>query len=549
MKKIVYLLILACSFDSFSQEDARVYFRDKPDAAAFFLNPLAELSQRSLDRRKAQAIILDVKDAPLHQSYVTSISAATGISVKAKSKWLNCIHVRGSIANINALKVLPFVMRIDFANNRLNTTSKIKLQPQQPLNTAVTKYLGATVTLNYGNSANQIQMLNGHLLHQLNYTGTGKLIAVLDDGFNGVNTALPFKRLRDNNQIRGGYDFVNKSSNYFSAGSHGTSVLSTMGGYVAGRLIGTAPDATYYLYITEDSASVIPFNENPVEESYWVEAAEQADKVGADIITSSLGYFEYDNPAYSYSYSDMTGNSAFSSRGANIAFDKGIIVVASAGNSGREPEPHVVVPAEATNVIAVGAVKSDRSYVTFSSIGPSYDGRVKPDVMAQGQAVVLSDSNGNINTGDGTSFACPITAGLVACLWQALPSKNANQIKQLILQSSDNFFEPASKTRSQFGYGIPNFDLALANALSTVNFPDSDFKIYSNPIFDTVFISLPSVFDSGTISFFNSIGQKVLSKNIDKKDTSVSLSSLSSGVYLYTIEATTFFKTGKIIKQ
>lgn len=548
MRRIIVFLLLVSSFVGFSQEDAWVYFKDKPDFQTYLDNPLTMLSQRALDRRTAQGIDIDTKDIPIYQPYINEIIASSGITVKAKSKWLNCVHVRGSVANINALKLLSSVIKVDFADKSLNSSSnktkeaKLKFKP-------VNKTMETAVTFNYGNSANQIQMLNGHLLHQLNYTGSGKIIAVMDSGFPGVNTAQPFKRLRDNNQILGGYDFINKSSNYYSGNNHGTYVLSSMGGFVDGQLVGTAPDAKFYLYITEDAISAFPYSENPVEESNWVEAAEEADRVGVDIISTSLGYFGYDNPNYSHTYSDMTGNLAFASKGANIAFEKGIIVVASAGNSGQETEPHIGIPAEAKNVIAVGAVQANETLALFSSIGPSYDNRVKPDVMAQGQTAVLSDIAGNLVTANGTSFSCPITSGMVACLWQALPAKNAQQIKQLIVESSDNFTEPATKSRPQYGYGIPDFNLALAKGLSVTDFSKTDFVVYPNPTYDSISFTLPNNSDIKTVTIYTILGQKVLDKNISFQSATISLKSLSSGTYFYKIESNGFSKSGKIIKQ
>lgn len=547
MRKIIVFLFLVSSFVGFSQEDAWVYFKDKPNATTDLANPLTILSQRALDRRIAQGIALDTRDVPIYQPYITQITNSVGITVKAKSKWLNCLHIRGSKANIDALKLLNSVSKIDFADKTLNSSSnktkaKFKFKP-------VNKTMETAVTFNYGTSANQIQMLNGHLLHQLNYTGSGKIIAILDSGFPGVNTTQPFKRLRDNNQILGGYDYVNKSTNYFAGNDHGTYVLSSMGGFVDGQLVGTAPDAKYYLYVTEDAISAFPYSENPIEESNWVEAAEEADRVGVDIISTSLGYFGYDNDNYSHPYSDMTGNVAFASQGANIAFEKGIIVVASAGNSGQETEPHIGIPAEAKNVIAVGAVQANENLALFSSIGPSYDNRVKPDVMAQGQTVVLSDKDGNIVTANGTSFSCPITSGMVACLWQALPGKNAQQIKQLILQSSDNFTEPAAKSRSKYGYGIPDFNLALAKGLSVSDYSTTDFVVYPNPTFDSISFTLPNNSNVKTIAIYSIIGQKVFEKTISSQLTTISLKSLSSGTYFYKIESNGFSKSGKIIKQ
>jgi subtilisin family serine protease len=223
--------------------------------------------------------------------------------------------------------------------------------------------------------------------------------------------------------------------------------------------------------------------------------------------------------------------------------------LASAGNEGATTEPHVGIPAEALNVIAVGAVKADESYALFSSIGPSFDGRVKPDVMAQGQNPYVY-TNGTINNGgSGTSYSCPILAGIVACLWQALPGKNAQQIKQLILQSSDNFAEPAVKSRPQYGYGIPDFSLALSNGLSVTAFSKTDFIVYPNPTNDSISVTLPNESNVKMIAIYNVLGQKVLQKTISIQSPTISLKSLNSGIYFYKIESNNFSKSGKIIKQ
>jgi len=538
MKKIVVFLFLVSCFISFSQEDAWVYFKDKPDSETYLSNPLTMLTQRALDRRTTQNIPLDISDVPIFQSYINQITASSGITVKAKSKWLNCLHIRGTQANINALKLVSFVDHVDFANHLLNLAKTTSAKQVQfiPIN----KILETAVNFNYGSSSNQIQMLNGHLLHQLNYTGSGKIIAVLDAGFPGVNTAQPFQRLFTNNSILGGYDYVNKSADFYTGDSHGTLVLSTMGGFKDGQLVGTAPDAKYYLFITEDDNS-----ENPVEESNWVEAAEHADRLGVDIITSSLGYFGYDNPNYSHTYSDMTGNSAFASKGANIAFSKGILVVASAGNEALTSEPHVGVPAEATNVLAIGAVEADKTYAAFSSIGPSFDNRVKPDVMAQGQASVLSDVSGTITIADGTSFSGPILAGMATCLWQAFPEKTNKEIKQLITQSADRYAAPTN----QYGYGIPDFNLALSQGLSITSFSKNDFVVYPNPTSDSVSISFPEGLDKGTINLYTDLGQNVLKIKISSQSPTFSLKSLDKGIYFYKIESNGQFQSGKIIKQ
>lgn len=534
MKKTLLSLFLLFSLAAFSQnEDAWVYFNDKPNSATYLSNPLTMLSQRSLDRRTAQSIAVTAQDVPIYQPYIDQIAAANGIIIMAKSKWLNCLHIRGTQPDINALATLPFVHHIHWANNSWN-----RMANNTPHFNPINKQLSTATNFNYGNSANQIQMLNGHLLHQQNYTGTGKIIAVLDAGFPNANTIQPLQRLITNNQILGGYDFVNKNSNFYTGNSHGTMVLSCMGGFKDNQLVGTAPDAAYYLYITEDVNS-----ENPVEESYWVEAAEEADRVGADIITSSLGYVDYDNPSYTHSYTDMTGNKNFASKGANIAFTKGIVVLASAGNSGTANIPTIGVPAEATNVLAVGAVQANRTYASFSSIGPTFDGRIKPDIMAQGQNSVLSDTNGNIATANGTSFSCPIMAGMIASFWQAVPNLNAQQIVNFVRQASDRYTFPDP----QYGYGIPNFQQALNTALNINDLSISDFQIQQIRSNNSLRIVFPNNFKNVTLALYNTVGQQVLPATPIISYQNIDLSALSTGVYLYKLESNLTTKTGKII--
>ena len=539
MRKIYLFLFLVSSFVGFSQEDAWVYFKDKPGAQTYLDNPLTMLSQRALDRRSNQGIALDSKDVPIHQPYIYQVAASTGITVKAKSKWFNCLHVRGTQVDITALTSLYFVEKVEFANRSISV-NKISA-PKQGKTKPVNKTVQATTNFNYGNSANQIQMLNGHLLHQSNYTGSGKIIAVMDGGFPGVDTAAPFARLRTNNQILGGYDFVNRSTNFYTGISHGTSVLSLMGGYVDNVLVGTAPDASYYLFITEDGP-----NESPLELSNWVEAAEEADYFGVDIINTSLGYTTFDNPNYNFTYNDMNGVTAFISKGVDMAFSRGMICVVSAGNEGNDDWHYISAPADAVNALTIGAVKADETYAVFSSQGPTFDGRVKPDVTAQGQNPYVSDATGNItNTGSGTSYSGPIVAGMVACLWQALPTKTNQQIKQLITQSADRYASPTV----QYGYGIPDFNLAVANGLSVASFYNKDFVVFPNPATNSISVVLSEGFNSANIVLYTVLGQKVLEEKITTQSSDISIKSLDKGTYLYKIDSNGFSKSGKIVKQ
>ncbi|SNR60763.1 S8 family serine peptidase [Flavobacterium sp. ov086] len=535
MKHYYTFLLLVFSTVMFSQEDAWVYFKDKPNSQHFLDNPSEMLSARALERRTNQNIPLDLRDVPLEETYINQVKSATGIVVMAQSKWMNALHIRGTQTDISALKLLSFVDKVVFADKTLNATGK-KVSENKISQTK--DKLKTTIDYAYGNSANQIQMLNGQVLHQQNFTGTGKIIAVLDAGFPGVNTAEPFQNLITNNQILGGYNFVTRNDNFYTGDDHGTMVLSTIGGYKVNALVGTAPSASFYLFITENDAT-----ENPVEESLWVEAAEKADYFGVDIITTSLGYFEFDNPNYTHTYSDMNGTTNFISRGAEIAFSKGIVVVASAGNEGNTTEPHIGSPADAVSVITVGSVTAAKVRSGFSSIGPSFDNRIKPDVMAQGTAAVVSDTNGNINTVNGTSFSCPIMAGMIACLWQAYPTKTNKQIRQMVLESSDRYSAP----NNNYGYGIPNFGSTLG--VEDYQTALSAFSIYPNPAQTTVSFLFSDQNNTASVKIYSVLGQKVIEKQITNQDPILSVASLQSGLYFYAFDAEGLHKTGKIIKQ
>jgi serine protease AprX len=534
MRKIFFFILLLTSVAMYSQQDAWVYFTDKPDSEFYFSNPFEMLTQRALDRRTTQNIPLDLKDVPIHEDYIDQV--AQNVAVLAKSKWLNAIHVRGSQSEILALAAFSFVDHIGFADRSLNPTGRNSAANNTHRSN---KVMETQVNFPYGNSANQIQMLNGHLLHQQNYTGAGKIIAVLDAGFPTVNVSLPFKRLRDNNQILGGYNFVDRNTNFYTASSHGTMVLSTMGGYVQNQLVGTAPDASYYLFITEDAD-----NENPIEESLWVEAAERADSLGVDVINTSLGYSDYDNPAYSYTYDDMNGTTSFIARGADIAFSRGMVVVVSAGNSGASFEPHIGTPGDAINVLTVGAVDSAGNYAQFSSIGPSADGRVKPDVVAKGQAATVANTSGAVVTASGTSFSGPIMAGMVATFWQSVPSMTNVQVVEFIKQSASQYSAPTD----ELGYGIPDFQQALQMALLSVSeHASNQFVLYPNPVHDQLSLS-PENSENANITFYNALGQKVIESEISGTH-SADLSQLAGGMYFYRILSAGGTQSGKIFKE
>lgn len=518
------------------QEEAWVYLSDKQNVSASLLDPITILTQKAIDRKINHGVLIDERDVPVNENYISQLKTQTGITVLAKSKWFNAVHVRGSEINIKALTGLSFVTSVDFADKSLNF-KKVQHKKESKLETAFTSFI-------YGNALNQIEMIKGDQLHLANYTGNGMTIAILDAGFTNVHLMTSFKRLRDAGHIIDDYDFVNRDDDVYTntISSHGTWVLSAMAGYVENNYVGTAPDASYYLFITEDAAG-----ENPVEESYWVEAAERADSLGVDVINTSLGYTTFDNTKYNYAPSDMNGNTAFITKGANIAFEKGMLLVNSAGNDGDMSWQIVGAPADASGVFTVGAVDASGDYASFSSIGSAIQPTKKPDVVAQGLGSAVIDTNDALITLNGTSFSSPILAGGMACLWQALPYKTNAEIMQLVRASASQFNNPDF----YLGYGIPNLQLALNNALSSGDPEENNFdiKIFPNPVSNVLNISVPSNENLLKGIVYNILGKKVLEIDIDKNNTQFDLSFLSRGLYLLKIESKSVTKTFKILKN
>lgn len=536
-KNLLFLMLLCVPFILLAQQDAWVYLKDKQDVENSVANPTTILTQKAIDRKNRHHIVIDARDVPVNETYISQLKGATGITVMAKSKWINAVHVRGSEIDINNLLTsFSFIDHIEFADKSLNASKSVQQKQQS-------KFTETLTTFNYGSAGNQIQMIKGDQLHLANYTGTGMTIAVLDGGFKNVNTMLAFQRLRDAGNILGDYDFVNRDDDIYTnaTGNHGTWVLSTMAGYLQDQYVGIAPDASYYLFTTEDGP-----NENPVEESYWVEAAERADSLGVDVINSSLGYTTYDNPNYSYTTADMDGNTAFITKGANIAFEKGMLVVNSAGNSGNDSWQIVGAPADSPNVLTVGAVNASGDYVSTSSVGSAIQPSQKPDVVAQGQASAIITENDVIATANGTSFSSPIMAGGIVCLWQALPDKTNAEIMQLVRESASQYNTPDYL----LGYGIPDLQLALSSALSVDdNVRDNTINVFPNPVKDVVYFKLTSNENYVDVNIFNMLGKHLYHTFITPTNNQMDVSSLSSGMYLIKLESVNTSKTIKVIKH
>lgn len=541
MKKLSLLLIFFISTLSIAQtEDALVFFEAKDPAivSAALANPITILTQPALNRKNAQGIVIDDRDVPLNETYKAAIEASTGISVLAKSKWMNAVYVRGTETNINNLLNLTFVTDVEFADKTLNRpTAGKQFAPNK-----IEEENQLRPVYNYGSAANQTEMLNVEYLHENDFTGEDIIVAFMDNGYPNVLSNPAYADLRSEGRLLGWYDFVARVESPNGTGSHGASTFSDAAAFLTNQFVGTAPSASYYLFVTEDDNE-----ESPAEEAYWVEALERSDSLGVYVTNTSLGYQDFDNSTYDHNYVDLDGQTTIGARGANHAFDKGMITVTSAGNDGFG-FGYVATPGDSPGSFTIGAVDSSGDYVGFSSYGPTYDGRVKPDVMAQGENAAIVNQNGNVDFASGTSFSSPITAGAIASLWQAVPNLKNDVVMQAIRESATLYNNPTD----QMGYGIPNFGDAL-NALLLLSteeqLQENNFALYPNPVTTQINISFPASAENAEFALYNVLGEKILQTNINTMKNSVDVSGLSSGMYIASITSNYKTTSYKIIKE
>ncbi|RMA58528.1 S8 family peptidase [Ulvibacter antarcticus] len=542
MKKLLLLLAVLSAPLMNAQEDALVYFADKENVAVSIANPISIMTQAAIDRKTLHGTPIDERDVPVNEDYVTQVKNASGVTVLAKSKWLNTVYVRGSQTNIQNLANLSFVTEIEFMDDSLNFTP-IAGNPEDKfgMETPV-----SNIVYNYGAALNQTTMLAVDYLHEEDYTGEGILVAVLDNGFPGVMTNPAFSHVINENRLLGTYDFVEREVNADGTGSHGLNTSSDIAGLLVGgpSFAGTAPNASFYLFVTEDGNS-----ETPAEEAYWVEALERSDSLGVRVVNTSLSYRDFDNSSYDYTYADMDGQTALGSRGGNHAFDKGMIMVNSAGNNGNSGSfPWMGSPADSPGVLTIGAVDSNGDYVGFSAKGPTADGRVKPDVMAQGLSAAVIETNGSVGSSSGTSFSSPIMAGAVASLWQLRPEVPNHMIMQVVRESAHLYNTP----NNNMGYGIPNFFDAfqLLQVLGTEEqLLKEQFAVYPNPVVDKVNISFPKNVTTANFRLYNVIGKELINTTVSSENNSVDVSQLTSGMYIASISSEGKTNSFKLIKQ
>ena len=517
----------------------RVYLSDKNNTPYSISNPSAYLSQRAIDKRTRFNIPITEQDLPINPQYKQQILALDSqMRPLAVSKWMNTFTVYCPDSTVvPQIENLPFVDSIlAVAAYQLHEMPIVQAAPdnQTPIVHNITT--PSKDSLDYGYGFHQIALHNGHLLHAEGYHGEGMLIAVLDGGFRGVESYPFFQELVNSGRYLGKYVLLPNLVDTLSYGGievgHGSDVTAAMASNSPGEVIGTAPDASYVFIVSEFGGT-----EQLIEEDFWANGAEIADSVGADILNSSLGYYNFrDFPQANFTYAELDGQHSVASRCATILGEKGVVVCISAGNWGDPSWYYIGHPADAFDILSVGAT-SDSLHVGFSSHGPTPDGRVKPDVVAEGWDVYLYGPappdypyDYCIYSTGGTSLSCPIIAGLSACLWQALPKYTSSEIMQIIRESSHLYNNP----NPDLGYGIPDFHKAYSTHVGINDYNPLTLSIYPNPVTDKLHIVNPDG-NIQTVSVYNASGQLVLQTTVTHSPIlEIPVTNLPNGFYIGT---------------
>lgn len=512
-----------------------VQLKDKNNSPYSLSNPSAYLSQRAIDRRTTFGVAIDSTDLPVNPSYVQQIENL-GVHVHCASKWMNGVTVKVTDSTkMSQVRALSFVRFVEYTGLL-----------QGAALTPVQKTKQQNLTYDYGLADTQISQLNGKGLHEQGFMGQGIEIGVIDAGFTNVDTNAAFDSLRLQGRLLGTKDIINPNSNIYSEDDHGAYVLSIMAGNLPGQYLGTAPKASYWLIRTEYSPT-----EYKVETDFWCSGIEFADSVGVDEVTSSLGYYTFDDPTMSFTYADMNGKVSRASRAATIGAQKGIVVLVAAGNEGESAWHYIGSPADADGIIAVGGVDATGAPSSFTSYGPSADGRVKPEVAAMGTSTAIVSISGTPITGNGTSFATPTMAGMTACLLQFCRLNNSRIYLPTFL---NGIFRSASLFPShddRLGYGIPDFLKAMSYmpALDAINdIKDQPFTVSYDETSHTVFLKLyGSTPANATVALYSVVGQKILSQPLNSVSTVLNTNGIPAGVYVLQVNSAGRLSSTKIL--
>ena len=511
----------------------RIYFIDKGENQTANFAPEDLLTSRALERRQKSGILVpDFRDIPVYTGYLNQISSL-GFELHCTSKWMNtALFKTYAQADINLLLNLPFISEVKIVKSpgkKNNYNDKLKFEISQtdlpPFDRPIT-------------------MVNGYPIHNSGYYGKNVLIAILDEGFFLADKISSLNSLRNRNGITATYDFIKKNESVYNISTHGTAVLSVMAGKIPGMIEGTAPEADYLLLNTEEKES-----EFPCEEDFWAAGAEFADSLGVDIISSSLGYYNFDDPDLNYKFSDLDGNTSFVTRVADIAASKGILVINSAGNERNKDWERIICPADGDSVVAVGAVDGYNLISGFSSAGPSADGQIKPDNVTMGVSVPAQISVDSIIRVNGTSFSCPILSGMAACLIQAVPQATNSDIIDAFHLSADRYDSPDSL----YGYGIPDMVSALIHLQNIyIKVPTEESVAGPNPTSGNIEIMFREPTGSITVEIISMSGKLIFRKEYpDFAGRTLLIDALQNkrqGIYFIRIIKNSSVSVHKIIK-
>ncbi|MEP2771955.1 MAG: S8 family serine peptidase [Fulvivirga sp.] len=487
-----------------------VFFSDKNGSSYSVDNPEQFLSSKAITRRTNQGIAITELDLPVNDSYIQGVKDLD-VDVFFLSKWFNAALIQTEANKIASVTDLSYV------------DSVLYIAPDAKLSFGARKSNKEEKELGRTSAENNLQskMLGVNTLQSEGFDGAGVSIAVLDAGFTGVDTENGFSDVFNGNKLKFVFNFVENNEEVYKISTHGTRVFSTMAASIDNEYRGIAVQADYMLFVTEDAPT-----EYRIEEYNWLIAAEKADSAGVDIITSSLGYNTFDDPAMDYVYEDLDGETTIITQAANIATSKGILVVVSAGNMGNDPWQFITAPADARDILAVGSVNINGSISSFSSLGPAADGRIKPDIAALGSGAVLV-SNGGVTTGNGTSFASPQVAGLAALLWQANPTLSNLELRELILSIGSQSENPDNN----LGYGIPNYNQTLALPTESTQ----QLVVYPNPVVgNSINIGHKGLsFSNAIVTVMSATGQIIIKQTwgSGQELNQLSIAGLKKGVY------------------
>lgn len=544
MKRLSFLLLVLLVGVNVSAQIATnfywVQFADKVGTPYSIDNPEAFLSQRALERRARLGISIDEYDLPINPAYLQAV-ADCGAALVNPSKWLNGVSVYTTNSSvIDAINALGFVSAVRNCPNDL----KAQEVKQRWIAEAGQVVVQPRATCGfYGEGSHQINQIRGDYLHGQGYWGEGMVIAVLDGGFSGADLHPAFDNMREEGRLLGTRSFLWEHPSVYTQSSHGCACLSTMASYVPDTFVGTAPKASYYLFLTEN----VDY-ENIIEEYNWVSGAEYADSLGVDVCTTSLGYIDFDMAQWNHPFEHYDGHTAPMTIGAEIAVSRGMLCLVAAGNEGDSwgYGCTLSIPGDAEHMLTVGAVNGYGQRASFSSVGPTYDGRIKPDVMARGEGTFVASNDGYYN-GNGTSFATPVLAGAVTCLWQANPMASVDEICEAVRQCGNH----ASNPDNYYGYGIPNLEQAMQMLHVDDTFATSNeiIKIYPNPSHGNIHIAIQEGYHA-EIQIYDLTGRHLKDYHFNGLNhTSLEnyLNGLDNGLYLIKADSERGSQTERIL--